>query len=33
MISFRPEEIKSHLHKTNFCIRQKEFGDDKDINI
>ena len=32
MILLTPEENKSRLHKTNCCIRQKEFGDDNDIN-
>ena len=26
------EESKSHLNKRNCCIRQKEIGDDNDIN-
>ena len=27
------EKNKLHLHKTNCCISQKEFGDDNDINL
>ena len=32
MTLFSHEENKSHLHKTNCCIRQEKFGDDNDIN-